>query len=220
MYGKAFCVLIIALIIIYYLATGSAETVASSNNESLTSWATYGTLVQAGAAVITLGIMVWLGIRQNKLTQRQNELMQKQVNLVLYETRYEIYLQTIKLLDVISHYTQLPTKKSVLPMEQNTRLKDMKQYIEEVGKLFCDYEKETSKKEFLFNEDVLDYIKYIKKDVEIFESLVIQKINDIPTEELPPLVLDTDIFNKLVGLEREINIAKKVFMPYLDFKNI
>lgn len=46
MYGKVFGGLIIVLIIIYNLPiTGSAETVASSNNDPVSLMAMYGTLV-------------------------------------------------------------------------------------------------------------------------------------------------------------------------------
>jgi len=70
MYGKAFAVLIIVLIIIYNLATGSVETVESSNTELLTSLATYGTVVQAGAAILALFISVYTFWQQKEMTRR------------------------------------------------------------------------------------------------------------------------------------------------------
>ena len=70
MYGKAFCGLILALIIIYYLATGSTETVGNSNNDTVSLMAMYGTLVQAGAAILALFISVYTFWQQKEMTRR------------------------------------------------------------------------------------------------------------------------------------------------------
>ena len=98
MYGKAFCVLIIVLILIYNLATGSAETVASSNTDPVV-MATYAAWVQAVAAVITLAIMVWLGIRQNKLATEQQRFAKQQANFAFYEKRFKIYYDLLELIN-------------------------------------------------------------------------------------------------------------------------
>lgn len=198
MYGKAFCVLIIVLILIYNLATGSVETVASPNNESLTSWATYGTLVQAGAAVITLGIMVWLGIRQNAMTRRQ-------INLSLYEKRYKIYTSIEKIV------------KDFLELEKPSRKNPDELLLEcgeyrETGSLYKEYVDEIKKlpARYLLDDEGINIISEIQAHMVSF-------MNEVDQDKI---INDEAICKAEIRLEADLKELQDYFLRYLDFRNI
>lgn len=198
MYGKTFCVLIIVLVLIYNLATGSVETVASSNTESLTSWATYGTLVQAGAAVITLGIMVWLGIRQNAMTRRQ-------INLSLYEKRYEIYTSIEKIV------------KDFLELEKPSRKNPDELLLEcgeyrETGSLYKEYVDEIKKlpARYLLDDEGINIISEIQAHMVSF-------MNEVDQDKI---INDEAICKAEIRLEADLKELQDYFLRYLDFRNI
>lgn len=198
MYGKAFCVLIIVLILIYNLATGSVETVASSNTETLTSLATYGTLVQAGAAVITLGIMVWLGIRQNAMTRRQ-------INIALFDKRYKLYRDFQK--------TMLIEEPPYIHSGD-----EQKQYCHKCEDRINHFISEIEY-ELLFGQSVCDYIE----DTEIMFSAFLKKMRD-PKIIKNTVGYSEDYFNECNkaydDLLKKIQESTEVFKPYLDFSKI
>jgi flagellar basal body P-ring protein FlgI len=211
MYGKAFCVLIIVLILIYNLATGSVETVASSSNESLTSWATYGTLVQAGAAVITLGIMIWLGIRQNAMTRRQ-------LNLSLYEKRYKIYREIEDTLEKEFLFLKFPNQEGA-----NAKHINFQEYVDPLYKKINNLKSSTRERTFLLDADVNEIIDktfqivinivtniaeiYFSREYDSDEKARgISQYNDANSER-----------NKIIPLMDTIH---KYFENVLDFKEI
>ena len=211
MYGKAFCVLIIVLILIYNLATGSVETVASSSNESLTSRATYGTLVQAGAAVITLGIMIWLGIRQNAMTRRQ-------LNLSLYEKRYKIYREIEDTLEKEFLFLKFPNQEGA-----NAKHINFQEYVDPLYKKINNLKSSTRERTFLLDADVNEIIDktfqivinivtniaeiYFSREYDSDEKARgISQYNDANSER-----------NKIIPLMDTIH---KYFENVLDFKEI
>lgn len=211
MYGKAFCVLIIVLILIYNLATGSVETVASSSNESLTSWATYGTLVQAGAAVITLGIMVWLGYQQKAMTRRQ-------LNLSLYEKRYKIYREIEDTLEKEFLFLKFPNQEGA-----NAKHINFQEYVDPLYKKINNLKSSTRERTFLLDADVNEIIDktfqivinivtniaeiYFSREYDSDEKARgISQYNDANSER-----------NKIIPLMDTIH---KYFENVLDFKEI
>lgn len=212
MYGKTFCVLIIVLVLIYNLATGSVETVASSNTESLTSWATYGTLVQAGAAVITLGIMVWLGVRQNKLTKRQNELMQKQVNLALYKKRYKLYRQVLEFNANVNRI-QFPNKNNVFEYELFKEPACVEE-LEEIIENFCSNSWE---REFLLPADIKSYIDSLINNANKYVHSLNDPINNTQKEWVIYYERVKEAKKPFILKEKEIY---EKFYSVLDFTNL
>lgn len=191
MYGKAFCVLIIVLILIYNLATGSVETVASSNTETLTSLATYGTLVQAGAAVITLGIMVWLGYQQKEMTRRQ-------VNLSLYEKRFEIYQQVLKF------YYYIEEVKS---LDQSSKELDKKS-LYEIDKNINGFNGDSFERKFLLDDKVIQFIEDFRDDARKFHTLLCRADMKDPKD------------SALLNLKDELSDKYSEEKIYLRFKHI
>jgi len=68
----------------------------SSNGNSAAVQAIAG-MLQAGAAIITLGVMIWLGHKQSQIIKKQN-------NIVAYDKRHKLYVDLLQTLDqMISH---------------------------------------------------------------------------------------------------------------------
>jgi len=211
MYGKAFCVLIIVLILIYNLATGSVETVASSSNESLTSWTTYGTLVQAGAAVITLGIMVWLGYQQKAMTRRQ-------LNLSLYEKRYKIYREIEDTLEKEFLFLKFPNQE-----EANIEPVNSKKYVDSLYKKISNLKSSIRERTFLLDDDTN---KIIDQSLEEISNIITnigmiyfdKEYNIKGKERVSVQYNDANLErSKVIALMDNIH---KSFENVLDFKEI
>jgi len=200
MYGKVFGGLIIVLIIIYNLPiTGSAETVASSNNDPVSLMAMYGTLVQAVAAVVTLSAMVWLDIGQRKIAKEQKELTRRQVNIPLYERRYLLYRQVLEFYYYIKKVIKTPSDQVLL---------------DELNKNINGFNGDSFERKFLLDDTTIKFIEEFRDDAKKLQVLLCETDKKDPKDSAL-----LDLKNELSDKYNEETIYL-IFKHILDFRNI
>ena len=154
-------------------------------------------IIQAGIAFLALAFSVYNMYQQKKSTQRQ-------INLSLYEKRYKIYQDVIKLLDTVTHKYQLPAVVS--------DPKNLYAYIQKVGQANCTFQYSSQEREFLLDTDTLQYIQSIIDAITHFCGIV-----EVEFENRNYNIAVAEL-NKL---EQKLNgEIKDHFQTYLDFKKI
>ena len=200
MHWKVFGSVVIVLIIIYNLpTTGSAETVASSNNDPVSLMAMYGTLVQAVAAVVTLSAMVWLDIGQRKIAKEQKELTRRQVNIPLYERRYLLYRQVLEFYYYIEKVIKIPSDQVLL---------------DELNKNIKGFNGDSFERKFLLDDTTIKFIEEFRDDAKKLHVLLCEADRKDPKDSAL-----LDLKNELSDKYNEETIYL-IFKHILDFRNI
>lgn len=217
-------VIVIAFIVIYILAITTSGNAA--NESVITEMSMWAAWVQAGAAIITLCIMVWLGIRQNKLAEqqkelaeRQNELVQKQVNLDLYERRFRLFDNLRVLLNSVAE-TEMP--------RDPRNLQNINGIYNKIIKLLEVYRKNKNKigSVFLLTDELNQWMESVVG--EIGEYLTILRGENIGVNQMDDATFygkhfsrwNNDVMDKKNVLVHRAEEAAEKFKECLDFRNI
>lgn len=205
-------IMIILLVLTYNMALasdGSQESTGTimgwltdSNNSSAVQ--AIGSIAQVIAAILTLGVMLYLGYKQNKISKKQIEISKA---LSLYEKKYKVYMELIKLLNKVALEIKMPTSAI-----------NATEYIKDVGQAVIDFEFNTNEGVFLLDKDLLEYINQLENEITQFSQLVYDKAGKL--EERMFLDMDQDIKKKRVYFENQEAEVRKKFESVLDFRNI
>ena len=200
-------ILVIASILIYSLAT-SGDVVCTNESERIAKMAMWGTWVQAGAAIITLGIMIWLGYRQN-------ELVRKQISVDLYEKRYEVYSELLNLME------ECGSLKPIYDLKGNSQ--EQTEYIFQANEFWFKIKPVSEKIPFLFEKQSSENLmEIIEKEIKALDNLItfnIERMNQVYTNYDS---MDTEAWernkqekeNKVRQIKEEFKTA---FKEYLSF---
>lgn len=165
-------ILVLAFILIYSLAT-SGDVVCTNESERIAKMAMWGTWAQAGAAIITLGIMIWLGYRQN-------ELVRKQISVDLYEKRYEVYSELLNLMEECGALEPIYD-----PHNFKGNSQEQTEYMHQAREFWFKIKPVSEKISFLFEKQSSEnLIEIIEKEIKALDNLItfnIERMNQVYT---------------------------------------